>query len=71
MQKTKQQKGEKKVTIEDLMLEVPNSLKIEVPGAEPIEILIHTANGCDALEISGVVIRHLRVMGKEPKGWIT
>ena len=42
-------------------------IKITVEG-RTIEILIHTLDGCDALEISGAVIRHLRIMGTEPKG---
>jgi hypothetical protein len=44
-------------------------IKITVESRD-IETLIHASDGCDALEISGVVIRHLRIMGTEPKALI-
>jgi hypothetical protein len=47
----------------------PFSLLIEVKS-RGIRILIYTLDGCDALEISGAVVRHLRIMGTEPKGLV-
>jgi hypothetical protein len=54
-------------SIPDLLHEIPCTIKIEVKS-RGIEVLIHTLDECDALEISGAVIRHLRIMGTEPKG---
>jgi hypothetical protein len=56
-------------SIPDLLHEIPYSIKIEVKS-RGIEVLIHSLDECDALEISGAVIRRLRIMGTEPKGVI-
>lgn len=47
----------------------PVSIKISVKS-RGIDVLVHTLDPCDALEISGVVARHLRVMGTEPKSLV-
>jgi len=53
----------------DLSEVEPVSIKITVKS-RGIDVLIHTLDPCDALEISGVVARHLRVMGTEPKSLV-
>jgi hypothetical protein len=66
-QKHKKEAKKQIESIPDLLHEIPYSIKIEVKS-RGIEVLIHTVDECDALEISGAVIRHLRMMGTEPKG---
>jgi len=58
---------DKIASIPDLLEEIPYSIKVEVKS-RGIEVLIHALDECDALEISGAIVRHLRMMGTEPKG---
>lgn len=59
----------KKATEKDLSEVEPLSIKISVKS-RGIEVLVLALDGCDALEVSGAVIRHLRIMGTEPKGLV-
>jgi len=63
------QKEHATIPICDLTELEPVSIKITVKS-RGIDVLIHTLDPCDALEISGVVARHLRIMGTEPKSLV-